>query len=195
MRIRASNMKLVCHSDASYLSEAKARSRAGGLLFLGDCADGDTPNAAVCFLSVVISTVVASAAEAEYASAFIVGKAAISIIHTLEDLGYPQKDTEIFCDNLCAVGLANDTLIQKRTKTIDMRYHWIRDQVKQHTFKVTWKAGSLNLADFFTKAHPVHHHLAMRKKYVLKAAITIPRPEGVLIQGHNQHHTSKRIKA
>ena len=191
MRIRASNMKLVGHSDASYLSEDKARSRAGGFLFLGDCADGDTPNGAVCFLSVVISTVVASAAEAEYASAFIVGQAAISIIHALEDLGYPQKDTEIFCDNLCAVGLANDTLVQKRTKTIDMRYHWIRDQVKQHTFKVTWKAGSLNLADFFTKAHPVHHHVAMRKNYVLKTAKTIPSSEGVLIQGASQYHTAK----
>ena len=180
-------MKLVGHSDGSYLSEPKARSRAGGLLFLGDCADGETPNAAVLFLSVVISTVVASAAEAEYASAFIVGQAAISIIHTLED-------TEIFCDNLCAVGLANDTLIQKRTKTIDMRYHWIRDQVKQHTFKITWKAGSLNLADFFTKAHPVHHHLAMRKKYVLKAAATIPSSEGVLIQGPSLYHTGKQKK-
>ena len=185
-------MKLVGHGDASYLSEDKACLRAGGFLFLGDCADGNTPNGVVCFLSVVISTVVASAAEAEYASAFIVGQAAISIIHTLEDLGYPQKDTEIFCDNLCAVGLANDTLIQKRTKTIDMRYHWIRDQVKQHTFKITCKAGSLNIADFFTKAHPVHHHVAMRKKYVLKAAATIPSSEGVLIQATSQYHTGKQ---
>ena len=36
MRIRASDMKLVCHSDGSYLSESDARSRAGGILFLGD---------------------------------------------------------------------------------------------------------------------------------------------------------------
>ena len=54
----------------------------------------------------------------------------------------------------------------KRAKTIDIRYHWIRDQVKQQKFKVTWKAGKLNLADFFTKAHPVHHHVSMRKIYL-----------------------------
>ena len=184
MRVRASNMKLVCHSDGSYLSESEARSRAGGILFLGDCGDNDAPNAPVCFLSVIIKTVVTSATATEYAAAFIVGQAAISIINTLADLGYPQTETEIFCDNLCAVGIANNSFNLKRTKTIDMRYHWIRDQVKLRVFKVTWKAGKLNLADFFTKAHPVKHHLEIRWKYVLMARNTIPSSEGVLL--HDQ---------
>ena len=182
MRIRASNMKLVCHSDGSYLSESDARSRAGGILFLGDCADGEAPNAPVAFLSVIIKTVVSSATSTEYAAAFIVGQTAIPIIHTLADLGYPQTNTEIFCDNLCAVGVANNTFTMKRTKTIDMRYHWIRDQVKLGVFKVTWKKGKLNLADFFTKAHPVHHHKSIRWKYVVvEEEDRIPSSEGVLI--------------
>ena len=77
----------------------------------------------------------------------------------------------------------------KRTKTIDMRYHWIRDQVKLGVFKVTWRPGKFNFADFFTKAHPVHHHKSIRWKYVLvepKDCILssenhITSPEGVLI--------------
>ena len=182
MRVRASNMKLVCHSDGSYLSESEARSRAGGILFLGDCEDNDAPNAPVCFLSVIIKTVVTSATATEYAAAFIVGQAAISIINTLTDLGYPQSKTEIFCDNLCAVGIANNSFNLKRTKTIDMRYHWIRDQVKLRVLKKNWKAGKLNLADFFTKAHPVKHHLEIRWKYVLMARTNIPSSEGVLLQ-------------
>jgi hypothetical protein len=182
MRIRASDMKLVCHSDGSYLSESDARSRAGGIIFLGDCDDNDAPNAPVCFLSVIIKTVVTSATATEYAAAFIVGQAAISIINTLADLGYPQSQTEIFCDNLCAVGIANNSFNLKRTKTIDMRYHWIRDQVKLLVFKVIWKPGKLNLADFFTKAHPVKHHLEIRWKYVLMPKPNIPSSEGVLLQ-------------
>ncbi len=184
MRIRASDMKLVCHSDGSYLSESEARSRAGGILFLGECRDNEAPNAPICFLSVIIKTVVSSATATEYAAAFIVAQAAISIINTLADLGYPQKATEIFCDNLCAVGLANNDFTLKRTKTIDMRYHWIRDQVKLGIFKVTWKAGKLNLADFFTKAHPVKHHIQIRWKYVHMSedTIGISRSEGVLIE-------------
>jgi hypothetical protein len=182
MRVRASDMKLVCHSDGSYLSESEARSRAGGIIFLGDCGDNEAPNAPICFLSVIIKTVVSSATATEYAAAFIVAQAAISIINTLADLGYPQSETEIFCDNKCAVGLANNTFNLKRTKTIDMRYHWIRDQVKLKVFKVTWKAGKLNLADFFTKAHPVKHHQEIRWKYVhMEENDNISRSKGVLI--------------
>ena len=170
MRIRASNMKLVCHSDGSYLSESDVRSRAGGILFWA------------IVLSAIIKTVVSSATSTEYAAAFIVGQTAIPIIHTLADLGYPQTNTEIFCDYLCAVGVANNTFTMKRTKKIDMRYYWIRDQVKLGVFKVTWKAGKLNLADFFTKAHPVHHHKSIRWKYVVvEKEDRIPSSEGVLI--------------
>ena len=78
-------MKLVCHSDASYLSESEARSRAGGILFLGDCAPGEIPNAAIAYISVIISTVLPSATGAEYAALFIIGSAVISIRQTLAD--------------------------------------------------------------------------------------------------------------
>ena len=93
-----------------------------GILFLGDCADNEAPNAPVCFLSVIIKTVVTSATATEYAVAFIVGQAAISITNILTDLGYPQTE------NLCAVGIANNFFNLKQTKTIDMCYHWICDQ-------------------------------------------------------------------
>ena len=62
-----------------------------------------------------------------------------------------------------------------------MRYHWIRDQVKLKVFKVTWKAGKLNLADFFTKAHPVKHHMEIRWKYVLEKRTNTASSEGVLL--------------
>ncbi len=73
MRIHASNMKLVCHSDGSYLSESQARSRADGILLLGGCADNEATNAPICFLSVIIKTVVTSTTAIEYGAAFIVG--------------------------------------------------------------------------------------------------------------------------
>ena len=55
---------------------------------------------------------------------------------------------------------------QKRSKAIDMRYHWIRDQVKQDKLCVTWQKGTTNLADYFTKAHPVWYHKTNRSLYV-----------------------------
>ena len=40
-----------------------------------------------------------------------------------------------------------------------MRWHWIRDQVRQNVFDIYWRDGANNLADFYTKtlAHESHH--------------------------------------
>ena len=85
----------------------------------------------------------------------------------LAAIGYPQPPTPILCDNKCAVGLANDTVKVKRGKSIDMRFHWIRDRVRQGQFTVEWVAGEDNLADFFTKALPVRRHQQLMKYLVV----------------------------
>ena len=160
--LKASDMQLRCHSDASYLSEAHSRSRAGGILFLGDADTTNGVYGAIDYLSCIISTVVASAAEAEYAALFLVGREAICASQTLTDLGFPQQATLIICDNQCAVGIATRSVKQKRSKSINMRYHWIRDQVDLEQIEIKWEPGATNLADFFTKNHPTKHHAAMR---------------------------------
>ena len=172
--IRPSNMQLQAQSDASYHSETKARSRAGGILYFGLCHDGSI-NGAVDYISSVIPTVCSSVAEAEYAALFLIGREATNARHILEDLGYPQNPTDIKCDNTCAMGIANGSVKQRRSKAIDMRYHWIRDQVKLGNYSVTWAEGASNLADYFTKAHPVHHYVNMRSTYVHTPAPTTPR--------------------
>lgn len=163
--IQASDMQLCVQSDASYLSERGARSRAGAILYFGLTDDGNV-NGAIDYISTIIQTVCSSVAEAEYAAIFLAGRETINARNILQDLGYPQKTTPFLCDNACAVGLANNTVKQKRSKAIDMRYHWTRDQVQQGKFSITWEEGAANLADYFTKAHPVHHHINMRHKYV-----------------------------
>jgi hypothetical protein len=63
---RASDMILNVHSDASYLSAPKARSRAGGYFFLGSIPqDGDPTklNGAIHFTCTILKLVAASAAE------------------------------------------------------------------------------------------------------------------------------------
>jgi hypothetical protein len=36
-----------------------------------------------------------------------------------------------------------------------MRFHWLRDRVRQGQFRVLFIPGAINIADFFTKALPV----------------------------------------
>ena len=69
-------------------------------MYLGHCKTGGIPNAPVCYLSTIISTVVDSAAAAEYAALLINAQAATSIRQTL----LPSKTaTTITYDNMCAV--------------------------------------------------------------------------------------------
>ncbi len=65
------------------------------------------------------------------------------------------------CDNTCAIGIAiaNDSIKQKRSKAIiDMRFHWIRDRIRQGQFIISYIKTELNMADYFTKnLEPTRH--------------------------------------
>ena len=161
LRYHACDMTLHIQSDASYLSRPQARSVAGAIFYLGNAHQPTHINGCVHALSSIIPSVVASVAEAEYAALFQAGQEGSWLRNILSSLGYPQPPTVILCDNKCAVGIALDTIKPKRTKSIDMRYHWIRDRVRQGQYVVTWRQGTDNLADFFTKPLPVHVHQSL----------------------------------
>jgi hypothetical protein len=86
-------------------------------------------------------------------------------------LYHPQPATSIICDNTCAVGIVNDTCKIKRLKAIDMRFHWVRDRVRQGHFTVTWQPGNRNLADFFTKPLAVYLHKQLKQLYIHSPAV------------------------
>ena len=82
-------------------------------------------------------------------------------------LGHPQQGpSTLHVDNFTAVGLANDTVKIARSKSIDMRFHWLRDRVLQGLLRVVYILGERQLADFFTKALPVWQHLKTITKFV-----------------------------
>jgi hypothetical protein len=174
----ASDMILHVHSDASYLSERHARSRAGGFFYLSSMPDNpniapsptSTPpplNGAILVHSSIMSTVLSSATEAEAGALFYNAKEATVLRTTLTALGHPQPPTPIQTDNACAAGIANDTVRQRRSKAMDMRFYWVRDRVAQGEFLVYWRRGTDNLADYFTKHHSPSHHRLMRSRYLI----------------------------
>ena len=154
----ASDMILHMQTDASYLSRSSARSVVGGLEYLGNRDQPTQINGAVHTFSAILDVVVASAGEAEYGGLFTGAKHGEGSREVLAFLGYTQPPTIILGDSACATGIANDMVKIKRTKSIDMRFHWVRDRIRQGHFQVQWRKGAHNLADFFTKALPVHKH-------------------------------------
>jgi hypothetical protein len=117
--------------------------------------------------STVLDVVVSSVAEAEYGAAYRAGRHAVWFRIIAAALGFKQDGpTIIYVDNTTAVGLANNTLKIARTKAIDMRFHWLRDRVRQGQLKVLHIPGTQQLADFFTKPLAVKDHLSMMTKFV-----------------------------
>ena len=164
-----SEMLLKVHSDASYLSEPKAKSRFGGHFYLGSRPVLDTTNnGPVHTTASVLKNVVSSASEAEYGGIFMNAKAAVPLRQALIEMGHSQPATPIQTDNDTATGLANETIKQKHSKTVDMRFHWVRDRISQKQFQVYWRPGETNKADYFSKHHAPGHHTAVRSDYLKK---------------------------
>jgi len=140
IRFIASEMHLHIHSNASYLSVIRARSRAGGYFFLSDKPKKlppephNTPpplNGAIHVHSSIMRSVLSSATEAETGALFHKAKDAAPFRITLLELGHPQGPTPVQTDNACASGIINDTVKQRRSKAMDMRFYWIKDRVAQ----------------------------------------------------------------
>jgi hypothetical protein len=83
-------MRLAIHSNASYLSEPKACSRASGHMFMAGMEDIPINSGTVLNISQIIRAVMSSAVEAKLGSLFINTKTAVSMQCTLEELGHLQ---------------------------------------------------------------------------------------------------------
>ena len=116
VRYYASDMQLCGHTDTSYVSVSKARSRAAAYFYLshddGALLPPDLasklpahPNIAVHVMSTVISQVLSSATEAEVGATFYGCKDDVPLCNTLSDLGHVQGATLIITDNECCEGL------------------------------------------------------------------------------------------
>ena len=163
---RASKMILALHSDASYLSEPKARSRAGGHFFLSENEEDPANNGAVLNTAQIIKAVMSSAAEAELGAMFINAREAVPCRKTLEEMGHKQPRTPMQIDNSTAIGVANKNIQPRRTKAMDMRFHWLRDREAQKQFRFYWRPGPTNKGDYPSKHHPGVHHKNERRAWL-----------------------------
>jgi hypothetical protein len=132
IRFHASAMILHIHSDASYLSVSKERSCLGGLFKLGlKKPNEEKINGSILNVASVIKNVVASAAESEVGAYFQNAHAEVTLSVTLLELGQNQPVIPLITDNSTAYGILNETIKQKRSKSMDMKYYWQQDRVRQ----------------------------------------------------------------
>ena len=121
-----SDMQLAVDSDLSYLSEPKARSRAGGHFFLACDVPILANNGAVLNTANLIKAVTSITVEAEMGAIFLNTREAIPARNALVEIGHPQGQTSIQTDNSTAHGVCNNNMQCKRSKSWDMRFYWMR---------------------------------------------------------------------
>jgi hypothetical protein len=83
-------------------------------------------------------------------------------------MGHAQPQTPIQTDNMTAEGVINNKIQPKRTKAMDMKFHWLRNQEAQGQLKIYWQPRGRNLADYFTKHHPPTHHVNVRAEFLTR---------------------------
>jgi hypothetical protein len=81
-------------------------------------------------------------------------------------MGHPQDAKELKTDSITADGIANKSVLQKRSKAMDMLYYWIQDRIEQGQFDVSWAPDDTHLGDHFTKHHLPAHHKRIRPFYI-----------------------------
>jgi hypothetical protein len=108
-------MQLKIHSDASYLSEPKAKSIIGGYFYLGNNENSPKKplsNSPLLCHTTVLKHVVSSVAEAEYGALFFNAKEGTVTRTTLTEMSHNQDATDLKTDNTTADVIINNALKQ-----------------------------------------------------------------------------------
>ena len=83
----------------------------------------------------IIKNVVSSAYGTELTGLFTITKEMPPLRQELIKMLWSQPKTPIQCDNSTAVGVTNETIIPRKTKSMEMKFHWIRCREPQQQLR------------------------------------------------------------
>ena len=113
-------------------------------------------NSAISWTSQRQKMVTLSVGEAEYMELASTGRQAAWLKSFSGEIGFPIEDPIPLCsDNQAAIFLMINPAVEHRTKHIDIRHHYIREQYEEKVIEPFHIAGEENPADLFTKSLPV----------------------------------------
>jgi hypothetical protein len=93
-----------------------------------------------------------SSTEAEYIALSHVIKQILWLKQLLEELQFTVSLPILtFVDNQSSIQMSSNNTDHERTKHIDIKYHFIREHVKNNEIAVKWIATNEQIADIFTK--------------------------------------------
>lgn len=136
---------LEAYCDADWAGDVTSRRSTTGYIFM-------LAGAAVSWRSQLQAMVTLSTCEAEYVAVSQCAQEAVFMRRILSDLGEEQNGpTVIHDDNQGAIKLASNPVYHARTKHIDIKAHYIRQELDKKQVALEYCPTSNNIADMLTK--------------------------------------------
>lgn len=149
---RTADNDLIGYTDADWASDVDKRRSCTDYVF-------KLSNGAVTWHSGYQQTVAKSTGEAEYMALSDGVAEALSLCYLLNEIDdRQQKPIPIKCDSQSAINLAETDAYKSRTKHIDIRHHFIRDEISKGTIKVDYIPTKQMVADHLTKSVSTGKH-------------------------------------
>nr|GEU82256.1 retrovirus-related Pol polyprotein from transposon TNT 1-94 [Tanacetum cinerariifolium] len=140
-------MALTAYADADHAGyQDTRRSTSGSAQFLGDKL--------VSWSSKKQKSTTISTAEEEYIAMFGCCAQILWMRSQLTDYGLNFNKIPLYCDNRSAIALCCNNVQHSRSNHIDIRHHFIREQVERGVVELYFVTTDYQLADIFTKALP-----------------------------------------
>ena len=138
------NEGIIAYADADWAQDPiMRRSVSGNLVIMAGCP--------ISWISRKQRTVALSSTEAEYMSMSDCSRQVMWIKSLFSELGYNIGPVDLMVDNKGAIFLAKNPAQEKRSKHIDIRYHYVRERVEEQDVLVKHVPTDEQLADILTK--------------------------------------------
>ncbi|GJV72896.1 retrovirus-related pol polyprotein from transposon TNT 1-94, partial [Tanacetum coccineum] len=140
-------MALTAYADADHAGcQDTRRSTSGSAQFLGDKL--------VSWSSKKQTSTSISSTEAEYIAMSGCCAQILWMRSQLSDYGFAYNHIPLYCDNKSAIALCCNNVQHSKSNHIDIRHHFIREQVEKGVVELYIMRTEYQLADIFTKALP-----------------------------------------
>ncbi|XP_070008128.1 secreted RxLR effector protein 161-like [Nicotiana sylvestris] len=144
------SFNLIGYTDTDYASYLVDRKSTSGMAhFLGSCV--------ISWGTRKQNSVALSIAETKYVAAASCCAQLLWIKRQLENFGVLTESVTLLCDNTSALNMATNLVQHKRTKHIDVRHHFLRDNMEKGLICMKFCSTEDQIADIFTKALSKKH--------------------------------------
>nr|GEW46605.1 retrotransposon protein, putative, unclassified [Tanacetum cinerariifolium] len=144
MSMMGTSIETVVYADSDHARNYVDRKSTSGICtFMGCCSTS--------WFSKKQTALAISTTEAEYVSARKACQQALWMKQALIDYDVRLDDVSIMCDNKGAIDLSKNRVQHSRTKHIEMRHHFLRDNVQKVHISIEKGSFVKNIADILTE--------------------------------------------